>query len=372
MARFCPVCGDEGQELVEGLCEKCFWEEASKPFPRELQLNACSSCFCHLQGKRWIRGKGETGDEKVIESAKREFARSLRLPQSIELGEMEGDVVERTKSGLPKTVHLRVNVIHKASGSQRELSSGVGVEYRQCHDCYCLSSGKYEAIVQIRAEGRKLDGEDNALVDGAMENFFRRTEGRGRSDISEVKEHEGGLDVKFITLNMARMFAKELSDSAGASLMETSKIMGIDKSSGGQRYRTTISLKMPTLRKGELIEVGGEVFRIRGYHRGRLVVEQLSKSGITRSLPDSQLKDSRRIMPEDVKRVRLDSLSGSFGTFFDMDSKRFFELPSDLIPKDMEQGEAGLLIALEGRQRLYRVRDYSLDQGERWIRAVRR
>jgi nonsense-mediated mRNA decay protein 3 len=370
MARFCPVCGDEEKEQVEGLCERCFWEDALEDFPKSYQLNACNSCFSHLQGKRWIRGRGNTDDEKIIEGAKQHVVRSLRPPTGMELGEVEGEITGRTRTGLPKTVLLRIGLLHRASGSRRQRDIQVDVDYRQCNDCYCLSSGKYEALVQIRAEGRKLDGEDSALVEIAMDQFFRRTESRGRSDISEIKEHEGGLDVKFVTVNMAKMFAKELSDSTGASLVESSKIMGIDKSSGGQRFRTTIALKMPVIRRGELIVMGGEALRVRGYHRGRVVVEVLSEPGRTRSLADSQLEGSRRIMPEDIKRVRMDALSGNFGTFLDMDEKRFFELPSDIIPPGMEHGETGLLISLDGRQRLYKISEVQWGANEhRGIRA---
>jgi len=352
MSKFCPVCGAQGQKLVGALCEKCFWEDVLEDFPGEFKLTVCSVCFCYLQGKRWVRRRESTNEDKVIESAKQEFLRSLKLPEGVKLDGMRGSVVETAKSGLPSVVELEITLLY--CDSMKEVKSRGGVEFRQCYDCSCLSSGKYEALVQVRAEDRKLDNEDRILVERALDNFFKWTEDRGRSDISEIKDKEGGLDIKFLSANMAKLFTKELSSFTGADVVESARIMGIDKSTGGQHFRTTISIKMPKVRVGELLESGGIILRVAGYHRGRTVVENLAEPGRKRALSESQEANSRKIRFEDVRMVRLESKSGSFGTFLDTTDKKFFELPSELIPADMSPGETGMLITVGGRYRLYK------------------
>jgi nonsense-mediated mRNA decay protein 3 len=354
MVRFCPKCGSERHKLVHGLCESCFWEEPLKGFPKEFKFPMCSSCFSYMRGKRWMRIREGTLDERAIEGAKEEFMRSADLPKSIEFGETKGEVTQRTKSGLPSTVLLTAKLTEKESGVSTKVRSLGKMDYRLCKDCSYAASGKYEAVVQIRVEGRRLDDEDKREVERVFENFYRRTKGRGKPEVSEVKEHEGGIDVKFITLNAARMFVKELNNITGASVEENAKIIGVDKRTGGRHYRTTIATKMPSLRIGELIELEGRFFQTVGYHRGRLVVKDLSKKGGRRSLSDNQLAMAKRLRSDEYRRVRLEAKT-RFGTFLDLEEKKFFDLPIEFIPKDMAEGDVGVLICVDGNEVVYKL-----------------
>ncbi|MBM5804728.1 MAG: hypothetical protein FJZ49_01425 [Candidatus Verstraetearchaeota archaeon] len=355
MGRFCPKCGSEGHKFVHGLCERCFWDDSLEDFPKEFKVPMCNSCFSYLQGKRWMRKREDTPEERVIEGAKVELMRSAELPEGVEFGEIEGEVTERAKSGLPKTVLLTSTLIEEESGISTKVKSLGSMDYRLCQDCYNVASGKYDAVVQIRAEGRRLDAEDGRAVERVFENFYRRTEGRGRPEVSEVKEHEGGIDVKFVTLNMARMFVRELAETTGASVVESAKIMGADKRTGSGHYRTTIATKMPSLRVGELIEVDGKVFQISGHHRGRFVVKDFLGGGRKRTLSDSQLATSRRIRMDECRRVRLEAKTTRFGTFLDLEEKRFLDLPIEFVPKDMVEGDVGVLICVNGNEVVYKL-----------------
>lgn len=355
MGIFCPKCGAEGRKLVHGLCESCFWDEPLESIPKEFKVPMCNSCFSYLQGKRWIRRKEGTPEERAIEGAKVELVRSVDLPEGVEFGEIEGEVTERTKSGLPKTVLLTAILTEKDSGISTKVRSLGSVDYRLCGDCYHVASGKYDAVVQIRAEGRRLDAEDRRAVEKVFENFYRRLEGRGRPEVSEVKEHEGGIDVKFITLNGARMFVRELTETTGASVVESAKVVGVDRRTGGGHYRTTIATKMPSLRVGERIEVDGKVFQISGHHRGRFVVKDLLGGGWKRTLSDSRLATARRIGMDECRRVRLEAKTTRFGTFLDLAEKRFFDLPIEFVPKDMVEGDVGVLICVNGNEVVYKL-----------------
>ena len=229
------------------------------------------------------------------------------------------------------------------------------MNYRLCQDCYHVASGKYEAVVQIRAEGGGLEDDDKRAVKRVFENFYRRTEGRGKIEVSEVKEREGGIDVKFITLNAARMFVRELTETTGASVVESAKIVGIDRRTGGGHYRTTIATKMPSLRIGELIELDGKVFQMAGYHRGRLVVKDLSEGEGKRSLSHNQLAMAKKIKSDEYRRVRLEAKTIRFGTFLDLVDKKFFDLPIDFVPKDMIEGDVGVLICVNGNEVVYKL-----------------
>ena len=361
MRRFCPICGSEGQNFVGSLCEQCFWNYKLEGFPKEFNLSLCNYCFCHLHGKRWIPRKEKLTEERVIESARQELQGEAKLSKGLKLGEITGRIIERTKSGLPSTVELEAEVVDKESGSSSKAKSTAIIDYRLCNECYCLSSGKYEALVQIRADGRSLDEDDRKMVEKAVESSFSDAEVRGRSDISEIKENEGGIDLKFMTQSVAKAFVKEFSNTSGSSVTESAKIVGVDKRSGGQHFKTTIAIKIPSIKAGELIEFEGTAYRVEGYHRGRMVVQALAKHKRKRSLSKEQLEGVRRINPDNAKTIRLESKSESFGTFLDLDDMRFLELPRALIPENMSEKDIGILVTVGGRERVYK-KDYDSTQ----------
>jgi nonsense-mediated mRNA decay protein 3 len=356
MRRFCPKCGSEKGELVGGFCASCYWEKVLEDFPRELRTTVCKYCYSYLHGKRWIQRIDKKGEDRIVEAAVAEVERQIELPEGVEAAGIAGVVSARSEDGEPSAVEVTVRLEETAGGQEKEAKVLVAIDHQLCHECYCAATGKYDAIIQVRAEGRKLDTLDKEIVERVIGGFSTRSEERGKAEISEVKENEGGIDIKFTDLNPAKMFAKQLTSITGADHVESARIVGIDKRTGGRTYRTTISVKLPDLRVGEMLEIGGKIFRLSSFHRGRAVIEPLSEAGALRSASSAQLEEAQHIRGEDVKRVRLESLTEQFGTFLDLDGKSFFEWPAPMMPRGMQPGEGGLLIAVSGKEYLVKAR----------------
>ncbi len=356
MRRFCPKCGSEKGVLVGGFCPNCFWEGALEDFPKELRITVCRYCYSHLHGKRWMLRTDMKGEERIVQAAEAEVEGQLLLPRGVEVAGISGKVTARSPDGEPTAVEVTLRLEETASGQEKEAKVLVAIDNQICHECYGAATGKYVAIVQVRAEGRELDAVDREVVEGVIGNFSVRSEVRGKAEISQIKENEGGLDIKFTDLNPAKMFAKDLASVTGAEVVESARIVGIDKRTGGRTYRTTIAVKLPDLRLGEMLEMGGKIFRLSSFHRGRGVLEPLSEAGSLRSVSEAQLEGGHRIGTEDVKRVKLESLTAQFGTFLDLDGNCFFELPASMVPRTMQPGESGLLIAVAGKEYLVRAK----------------
>jgi nonsense-mediated mRNA decay protein 3 len=355
MRRFCPRCGSEKGEFVGGLCVGCYWEGALEDIPRELRTTVCKHCYRHLHGKRWVQRIDIKGEDRIIEGAMAEAERQLELPEGLKITGIAGIVSARSEDGEPSAVELTVSLKESASGQVKEVKILVGIDHQLCHDCYCAATGKYDALVQVRAEGRRLDSLDKGTVEGVLSGFSVRSEERGKAEISQVKENEGGIDIRFTDLNPAKMFVRELSFVTGADVVESARIVGIDKRTGGRTYRTTIAVKLPELRVGDMLEIDGRIFRVSSFHRGRVVIQPLSEAGAQKSASDAQLEEARRVKGEDVRRVRMESVTEQFCTFLDLDGKRFFELPAVMVPFNMQPGEGGLLISVAGREYLVRA-----------------
>jgi len=373
MGRFCVQCGAEDRRFIHGLCEGCYWKSVEGT-PREVGVVFCRACFSHLRGKRWVARRGRDLDEVVIDAAREELLRQTELPEGVEVAGIRGEVLERNPNrgeggdgsggGLPARIALTITLRERESGTIREERSEAYVDYRLCQPCGCVVRGRYDAMVQIRAEGRILDAKDNGLVGKVFDDFYRETS--GRQEVVEVKEHEGGIDVKFASLNAARLFVKMLQEATGASVSDSPKIVGTDKRTGARVYRTTYAVRFPRLREGDIIEAEGRAYLILGYHRGNAVVRDLEEAGRLgtvggtgrgrgrKTLPPHAMASAEKVAAERVRRVRVEAKAETFATLLDLTGKYFLDIPSERLPLDMDVGDTGLLISVGGREVLYR------------------
>lgn len=352
MGRFCAKCGAEREEYVRSLCKECFWKGVLSAVPNEVKLTYCRDCHSRMQGKRWVRPRSTVLEDEIAEATLEAISKLAQLPEGIAISGHSVEVTGRDSEGLPKSIVLGVRFTEAWTGSAAEAVVGVSISYSSCSRCGGAEQGKYEAIVQVRGQGRSLDERDFKAVGGALESLENKS---GRQEVTEVKEKDGGIDVKFVTLFAARAFAKILSDGHGAETGESAKLIGVDKVTGGRAYRTTISARMPALREGTIFEFGGRAYRTIGYRRGRALAEDAEDADVRRAFTKRELDAGARVISE-VRSVRLDALTQSCGIFYESDGKRFLEIPVEMIPKDMVRGEQGILMLVDGKERVFRAR----------------
>jgi len=352
VGRFCAKCGAEREEYVRSLCKECFWKGALSTVPKEVKLTYCKDCRSRMQGKRWVKPRFNALEDEIAEAASEAISKLAALPEGIVISGHSVEVTGRDGEGLPRSIALRVRFTEAWTGSSAEAVVEVSISYSSCSMCGGAERGKYDAIVQVRGEGRALDDRDFKAVGGALESLESKS---GRQEVTEVKEKEGGIDVKFVTLFAARAFAKILSEGHGAETVESAKLIGVDKVTGGRAYRTTISARMPALREGTIFEFGGRAYRTIGFRRGRALAEDAEDAEMRRAFTKRELEAGAKVISE-IRSVRLDALTQSCGIFYESDGKRFLEIPVDMIPKDMVKGEEGLLMVVDGKERVFRTR----------------
>lgn len=348
MDRFCPKCGAKDRKFVKNLCETCFWEEKVGDVPNNLRIFLCGSCFSYLRGKRWIRIRNRDPLSVAVEGAIIEFKRNIKLPNGTKIMEIKGNTVERNKSGMPKKVAL--NITFYSEGSSISLEREATVDYITCNLCQSIANGKYEAVVQIRGKEGPIDEKARKSIELNINKFNR---GRDRFEITEVREKDGGIDVKFLTSSMARLFAKKISESMGANLKESTKIVGTDRMTGRKHYRVTISVRLPALEPGDIVSFKDRIFKVLGHRRDKFVLEDLEDHK-KRSLPQRAEPDVVKISRSDIKRVSIGAKSGESVTILDLEEKSFLELPIEKISSELKEGDEGLLINLNGKEKVVR------------------
>lgn len=350
MDRFCPKCGAKGKNFIKNLCEKCFWEEKVSHIPNNLRVYLCRSCLSYLQGKRWIRIKKKDPSLAAIEGAIKEFQRNTKIPNDTKILKIECNTAEWNKSGLPKKMIL--DITFTSEGASTSLKREASVEYATCNFCQSVADGKYEALVQIRGDEGQLSEEKRKTLESSIDKFYR-TAFKDRSDITEIKEKDGGIDIKFLTSSKARLFAKKLSEIMGADLKESAKLVGADRMTGKRHYRITISVKLPALEPGDIVSFKDRIFKVLGHHRGKLILEDMEDHK-RRSIPQNVISDVAKIDKADIKRVTIGTRSQNSITILDLEEKRFLELPAEKISNELKEGDEGLLINLNGKEKVVR------------------
>ncbi len=323
--------------------------------PSDISVTMCPECRSHLQGKKWVeRDEIADNDCKAVAAAETELLRQKKLHGGVTLEWASGEVIERDASGRPKAIMLNLRLKEKSTGIEHKTAVLVSIEYSTCSTCKKYARKEHEAVVQIRANERPLDNEDQKHVERVINEICKRGPDRNRGGIVEIKEKEGGYDVKFASLSAARVFAKRLHEDYGAAVQESPKIVGIDRRSGGRVYKNTISIKLPRLRAGDLVSLRNNVYLLTGFDRGRAIVKDM-RSGGRRTLGVDEYIALEKISEDHVRRVRLDGRTSSHADFYDLNKSSFIEIPPEMIPPEMKIGEEGLLIRHEGKENVYRI-----------------
>lgn len=335
MIMFCVRCGIEEGKLIENLCEKCFWESREIKIPNEVRIIICPSCFSYLKGKKWIKRRNL--ESAVIESCINEVVKLSEIKGGLKIVDIKGEI-EGYSNELPTKVELKIKLSFKELSKTLE-SRGV-VFYQKCNRCIEVSHGKYNAIVQIRG----FDEKELSIVETIIEDFKIIN---GKPEISEIKKIANGIDVKFMSVNKARLFAKRVSERVRAKIKESAKISGIKE--GNVHYITTISIRGFPIEIGKLICIGDGIFKVLEFRGGKIIVKNLENEE-TKELNYKDIKKSLIVEESCMREVRLESFEGGKVELLDIKKGYRFQLPVSSVQKGLKVGDLGVLITFKDRE----------------------
>jgi nonsense-mediated mRNA decay protein 3 len=223
--------------------------------PAEIEVNICSRCKAYFIGKMWHE---PTNMELALEEAARaavlfelRFAqltpagmKSLRnrevkgLELSLESKPIAGEVIV--------DVHARGKV-HELQVSPQVEHSTITVKPRwiTCNVCGLLSAGHHEAILQVR--GKVMSPEKRQEIKLMLEQFAEEVRKKDRfAFISKIDEKREGLDLYVNPARLARRMASLLRAKFGAEIVETAKLIGMDRDRGGVRkFKISVLARLP-------------------------------------------------------------------------------------------------------------------------------
>ncbi len=261
--RYCIRCGrlvPPDEPLINGLCPQCYLKYhgvfASTPI---LNIVICPRC-----GSWYYRGEwypplplGEVIRKVLIKESGKLLNREVKLLDA----EITSPIykINESQYAVDAKLHVLLADSYPAVVDSRIV---LNIEKRVCPRCLRITGKAHKALVQIRSVRGRLDEEDRRIINKAL------NEPGIIEDIVEVKENKHGIDVKLLSSVTARRLSTILTREAGAKVTESFKQTHYRPSKGSWDGITTLSVRLPDIRVGDLVMVRGKpgVVRERDKH----------------------------------------------------------------------------------------------------------
>lgn len=268
MKSICPRCGRESDD---GLCISCMLETTEFMIcPDQIKLVVCPVCGSILDRGRWRQSDSDLDD--LIRSA---LFKEISIHHELEDVELEILLHPRGSTRFVADVHLsgmfRGTVVHA------DCQVMVRVSRRTCDRCSRISGRYFEGIVQVRRRERPPEASDLAEAREIAQSLAAAGYKKGDrlAFIQDIKEVKGGIDIIVGSTQLGRHIAKTIAQRFGGRVHESVKLVGCKD--GKDIFRTTMLVRLPRLRKGDVIYSKGSVMEVVGFEGRRTAVVSLDK-----------------------------------------------------------------------------------------------
>ncbi|TFH01119.1 MAG: hypothetical protein E4H14_18915, partial [Candidatus Thorarchaeota archaeon] len=274
LAAPCYLCGKEA--VVDGLCNKCYDEqhpliEVSTPIP----LIACKKCGSVKVPGGW--NKIYIGNMTAEELTEAQM--DIILEQEIKLFYKELTLSIEEVNKLDRVTHLIVTATGTSHESipphDEEYPVEIRFRYGTCDTCGMMSGGYYEAILQMRADGREIsDAKKRELTERVTEMTVARYKSDDKAFISLVDDNKFGIDYYIGSENLAKDLADDFEGRYIAERKENFKLVGEDKT-GKKKYRVTILVRLPRFSSGDFVLINEQPCQVLAMGGGNLTCYNL-------------------------------------------------------------------------------------------------
>lgn len=276
----CPKCGEPSPL---GLCDRCRLAMATLlNCPGSVEVTACPVC-----GSVLVRGRWQDTEASVEELISNAVADEIGVHQELNDPEVSISVERKNATQYRVSVHLAGTFGELAA--EDECIVAATVQRATCERCSRMAGNYYEATIQVRgsagAPGSEELAKSRKIAEGVTETCFLR--GDRLSFIQETKDVKGGIDLVVGSTAQGRSIAKAIQERFGGSVQESYKLVGMRD--GKNVHRTSILVRLPRLRAGDLIRARGTFLEVRGFDGKRTACRSL-RDGATGylSLEDSE------------------------------------------------------------------------------------
>jgi nonsense-mediated mRNA decay protein 3 len=237
-------------------------------FPERVEVTICSVC-----GAKLLRGKWQITERTAEELAYEASYYSLMVHHEIQDPELNLRLMKRGATRYLAQVNLKGTF----KGIPIEESGEIPIKIilTACDRCSRMAGKYFEAVVQIRgsskppskAELSKCKDISFSLADAAYRS------GDQLAFIQDIKETKGGIDLVVGSTQLGKQIARAIFEQFGGRTLESASLAG--KKDGVDIYRTTILVRFPHLKRGDIISHQGTLFEVTGFDGRKSLLKSL-------------------------------------------------------------------------------------------------
>jgi len=271
---FCIICGTSSPLTSDRFCEECFRKRAElSKFPDRIQQNRCAKCNSFELKGRW----STLTDEEVVE---------LRIKQNLFFDERSINTeVDYSFKIIDERTH-RLNV--STSGNIEGLKfnnfhdSLLQTSNAVCNSCARRAGSYFEATVQLRSAGRKLDSDELANLRRTLDSIIESDNPNPMFFVTKEGPVTGGWDLQLGSKSLAKIWGRNLVKKFGGTVKESSTIVGVND--GIDVTRLTLSYRKPAYTIGDVVRFRKENWLIDSWQKeGPIIrrIDRFEKSGVS-------------------------------------------------------------------------------------------
>ena len=151
-----------------------------------------------------------------------------------------------------------------------------------CTPCTRKDGDYFEATVQLRSAGRKLNEEELSKLRETLDDLIHSMETNPMFFISKEGPVTGGWDLQLGSKSLARNWGRRLTKSFGGSVKESSTVVGVKD--GVEVSRLTLSYRKPAYSIGDIIMLRKLLWIVDGWKKeGPILrrIDRFERTGVT-------------------------------------------------------------------------------------------
>ncbi|UCF50311.1 MAG: 60S ribosomal export protein NMD3 [Thermoplasmatales archaeon] len=265
---FCVECGREDKIFRDGTCLNCYLKSHTfTKGPKIIELSNCPHCDSFKFKNTWI-------SEHFGDILKKAIKINFQISKELDKVDINSECTEK-KEGMICKVYISGFIENEEIIEEHEIL--VRFDRTVCDVCSKRFGGYHEAIVQIRADNRKLKNKELIDIRATAESLIEdlQAEGNRALFITDIAEEHGGLDFYISEKAAGLAIAKKIQEKYGGEIKQSSKNIGMKDSK--QMYRMTYLIRIPSYEKGFFLKIDNSFFQIISFHGNKVKLIDLSK-----------------------------------------------------------------------------------------------
>jgi len=258
---FCVECGKECSIYKEGVCIDCYLKtHRFTEGPEFIDLIKCAHCGAFKIKNTWT-------DELLSNVINRLVKNNFKINNQLKKITINSEC-EEAKGGYVCNIYISGTISDKEITEKHKLN--IRIDKIACDVCSKRFGGYHEAIIQIRAEGKKLTKKEERNITLFIENFVESMQNKGNRAlfITDMGLVKGGIDFYISDKSAAFSIVKKIQERYGGIIKQSSKNIGMKDSK--QIYRMTYLLRLLAYKKHDIMRYNDSYYIILSTHENKI------------------------------------------------------------------------------------------------------